>query len=113
VRGAVPGDPGHADCPSSFGARSKAPDDEERTMTTPRTQPAEKLPSADVLAEMADSLRALRILCRGARRRAQRAARAGQAQVAARFSAHARLLARAAIALQRELRHALALPVAG
>ena len=78
-------------------------------MTTPN---APSLPNAAVLAEMADSLRALRILCRGARRRAQRAARAGQRQIAARFAAHARFLAQAALALQRELRHALALPAA-
>jgi hypothetical protein len=77
---------------------------------TPPTAPT--LPNADVLVDMADSLRALRILCRGARRRAQHAARAGQRQVATRFAAHARLLERAAVALQRELRHALALPAA-
>ena len=69
--------------------------------------------TADALADMADTLRALRILCRGARRRAQRAARSGQRQVAVRFASHALLLARAARAMQHELRHALALPAAG
>jgi hypothetical protein len=75
-------------------------------MTTPN---ATALPNADVLAEMADSLR---ILCRGARRRAQREARAGQRQVAARLAARSRFLVTTAVALQHELRHALALPPA-
>ena len=69
--------------------------------------------TADALADMADTLRALRILCRGARRRAQQAARSGQRQVAVRFVSHARVLARAARAMQHELRHALALPAVG
>jgi hypothetical protein len=67
--------------------------------------------TADPLTEMVDTLRALRILARAARRRATAAARNGQRAVALRFAAHARLLARAACALQAELRRALALPV--
>ena len=67
---------------------------------------------AATLAEMVDTLRALRILARAARRRAARATKAGQRAIARRCAAHARLLARAAIAVQHELRRGLALPVA-
>lgn len=77
--------------------------------TTVETTPFPRTP-ADALAEMADTLRALRILARAARRRAAQAARDGQRQVALRFLAHARRLLRAAGLVQTELRRALALP---
>lgn len=77
--------------------------------TTPDANPFPRTP-ADTLAEMADTLRVLRILARAARRRATQAARAGQRLVAMRFLAHARRLARAAGLVQVELRRALALP---
>lgn len=85
------------------------------TTRTPATQASAPTPATadDALSEMADTLRALRILMRGARRRAAQATRLGQSAVARRFAAHARLLAKAAAAVQGELRRAFALPVAG
>ena len=79
-------------------------------MTTIPDTPSFPRTPADALAEMADTLRALRILARAARRRAGQAAREGQRMVALRFLAHARRLARAASLVQVELRRALALP---
>jgi hypothetical protein len=85
---------------------------EEQTMSPSRSDaPLPTAQAAATLADLVDTLRALRILARGARRRALKAARSGQRAAAARFAAHARLLARAAVAVQADLRRALALPV--
>jgi NAD(P)H-hydrate repair Nnr-like enzyme with NAD(P)H-hydrate dehydratase domain len=79
---------------------------------TPRQDPRATATEGDTLTEMVDTLRALRILARAARRRAGAAARAGHRAGALRFTAHARLLSRTARAMQIELQRVLGVPVA-